>query len=230
MAKSTKNRKNHKYKFGRRSKASNRPVRFPPTISFNRVGMRAILRHVIVNPAQPINSLVSNAVKISDLTNAPWDGLKAVFSQVKVMKVHMYALAGVGTAGNGYHVLNLAPLNEFEHTKSTTFSTLCTLPGSKMDVIGRMITAEWHPTGSDERQWFKIDAKNELMDYVYMTNCQGSKGAAAASFPLELTLDVYIKFRGINYQKLTSTLCRTMSPCGLDFTVLEMTSSNAPSS
>lgn len=175
-------------------------------IPFHTVFMDIVLRHVVSNASQPINSRIDEGITIKSLFSGPWSGIAETFSQVKVKRVHLYASAGVGYEERGYHLLNLSPRMEFEVTGTTKFDVLMTLPGTKMNRMTRMVSSVWFPTDPSERMWLKTDSGASLMDYSYMSKGQTSGGTAAANYPLEIVIDAHVRVRGVNYAKLKSTL------------------------
>lgn len=206
MVKKTSTRKNNRRKSRGRITRPRRVSEFPPAIPFNACFMDVVLRHVTEYPSQAINSRIDKAIAVSDLFDGVWAGLGTTFSQVRIKKIHLYAQSGVGFSERGYHAINLAPKVEFEITENTKFSTLATLPGTKMARITRLVSGLWYPTGPDERLWTKTDSKAALMDFTYMSDLQKSDGAATATSPLVMTMDAHVRLRGINYSKLKGTL------------------------
>lgn len=202
MVKRASTRKNKSRKPRRRSANARRLSNFPPAIPFHLCFMNVVLRHVLEYSTQPINSRLDSAITIADMFDGPWTELRGVFSEVKVLKVHIYAMSGSSFDERGYHAINLAPMNEFEISEKTTFPMLMSLPGTKADRITRLVSAVWYPTAPNERMWMKTDSNAKLMDWTYMSHAQASGGTAAASYPLEITIDAHVKVRGVSYQRL----------------------------
>lgn len=130
--------------------------------------------------------------------------MKSVFSQIRVTKAILYVTSGVGANERGFHAVNMAPKDEFEVSAKTSFTSFASLPGTRMSRIGRMISAEWHPTGSSERNWFKVDSAATIFDYCYRSESMDDGGKSTATYPVELVMDFHVKLRGVNYSKLAS--------------------------
>lgn len=204
----------------RRGKPNRRRVSiFPPVIPFDKVFVNVVLRHVIQNAVQPINSSIVGSVSIKDMFDGPWSKLRECFSEVWILKIHVYVMSGVGFDEPGYHLLNVAPKKEFEVTDKTSFATLASLPGTRTSRITRMVSGIWHPTGMDERIWFKTDSVGVLMEYLYRSSCQKSNGTASKSFPVDITIDCHVKLRGVNY----TALMRKSEDEGLDADFVNLT-------
>lgn len=202
MVKSSAARKSKSRKPRRRQIARRREPLFPPVIPFDKVFLNVVLRHVIQNPSQPINSYIMTDISIKSMFDGLWSKLRECFSQVWIVKIHIYAMAGVGFDEPGYHLMNLAPNKEFEVSEKTSFATLASLPGTRTSRITRMVSGVWYPTGMDERVWHKTDSETALMDYIYRSSCQKSSGAASANYPVDITVDYHVKLRGISYTSL----------------------------
>lgn len=205
MVKSSAARKGKSRKLRGRQPNRRRSPLFPPVVPFDRVFCNLVLRQTLQYPKLAINSMISGGITVKSMFDGVWSKLRDCFSQVWIVKVTVYAMAGVGFDEPGYHLLNLAPNKEFEITSKTTFPVLASLPGTRTSRIMRMVSGTWHPTGMDERKWLKTDSMTALMDYVYMSSCQTSDGKASAAYPLELTFDCHVKLRGINSNILNPT-------------------------
>lgn len=175
---------------------------FPPVIPFHTVFMDIVLRSVISYPTQPINSRVDTSVTITSIFNGVWSSLRDTFSQVKLHRIHVYVMTGVGVEERGYHALNVAPRSEYQITEKTTFSTLMAIPGTKMARVTRTVSGVWFPTEPSEKGWNLTAAKSSLMEFVYMSKDMVSGGTATATYPVEITIDAHVRLRGVSYTKL----------------------------
>lgn len=164
--------------------------------------MDIVLRHVVENERLPINGRIDQSITISGLFASPWDTIGTTFSQVRLKRLHIYVQTGVGCEERGYHAINVAPKVEFEVTDKTSFPLLCSLPGTRMARITRMISGVWIPTGPDERMWMKTDSAAALAEYVYLVNGQKGDGTANQTFPVTVTIDAHVQLRRVNYAKL----------------------------
>lgn len=212
MVKSVAARKGKGRKSRGRATRSRRQSSFPPVIPFDKVFLNMVMRQTQQVESQPINSHIEGAISIKGMFDGIWSHLRDCFSQVWIVKVTVYIMAGVGYDEPGYHLINMAPKNEFDITAGTKFVTLASLPGTRTARITRMVSGTWRPTGMDERMWFKTDSNAVLFEYFYKSSCQKSGGTATASYPVEITVDYHVKLRGINYR----TLAESNSDDGLD--------------
>lgn len=185
----------------RRRPNSRRTTIFPPIIPFDKVIMNVVTRHVYEYSEYPKNSVFNGSLSIKSILNGPWSKLRDCFSQLWILKVHMYAVTGAGLNEPGYHLINLAPSDEFSYTDQTKFSTLASLPGTETSRIATTVSSVWYPTGMDERRWFETDNQLTLMQYIYQTAGQRSKGQGKTeveTFPVTFTFDCHVKLRGVN--------------------------------
>lgn len=217
MVKPIKARKNRRRKPGRKARISKRRLGFPPVISFNKCFMDITLRHVLSFEKQPINSWQSIPISIASLFDGPWDNLRLCFSEVKVKRIHVYAMSGVSLSERGYHALNVAPKAEFDISEKIKFQTLMSIPGTNADRINRTISGVWYPTSTSERLWFSIASQAALVEAVYMSTAQISSGAVSSNFPLEMTIDAHVRVRGVNYLQGVARLEARESEAEMDF-------------
>lgn len=185
---------------------------FPPIIPFDRMYMNVVLRQVIQYPDQPINASLEGFVSVRNMFDGVWVKMRDIFSQMWVVKIHVYVMAGVGFEEPGYHLINVAPQDEFKITAKTSFTTLAGLPGTRTSRITRMVSGVWYPTGMDERKWYSIKDDAVLADYVYKSSCQKSGGTASSTYPVDVTIDCHVKLRGVSYTRLQ----RSVEEDGLD--------------
>lgn len=202
MVKASKNRKDHRRRSSRRAFGKRRVLNFPPVIPFHTVFMDIVLRNVIGYPSQPINSRIDIGISFNSIFDGVWTSLRGVFSQVKLKKVHVYVMSGVGLGERGYHAMNLAPKNEYQINEKTTFQVLTALPGTKMARITQMVTGVWFPTEPADKSWNLVNSQAALVEMTYMSKDIVSSGTASSSYPVEITIDAHVKLRGVNYQRL----------------------------
>lgn len=176
-------------------------VNLPPVIPFNRCYMDVVLRHVLNFERQPLNSWLEVPISVSSLFDGPWTPLRSCFSQVKIKRVHVYAMTGVGFDERGYHAINLSAAAEYSISNKIAFPLLLSLPGSKADRIHRMLINTWFPTSAAERLWFATDSGMKIADMIYMSNAQVSSGSAVNMYPVEITIDAHVRVRGVNVAK-----------------------------
>lgn len=179
--------------------------------------MDITLRHVMSFEKQPINSWQTISFSPAMLFNGPWDMLKSCFSEVKVKRISVYALTGVGYNERGYHALNVAPKTEFDFAPSVKFNTFLSLPGTNADRISRTLNGIWYPTSPAERVWFPISGTNTFVDLVYISTSQVSTGSASASFPLEITVDAHVRLRGVKYHQNAAKYEQQQLGADMDF-------------
>lgn len=192
-------------------------MRFPPVIPFNKCFMDITLRHVMSFDKQPINSWQTLSLTPAMLFNGPWDILRSCFSETKVKRINVYAMAGVGYDERGYHALNVAPKAEFNITSNVKFQTFLSLPGTKADRISRSLHGTWFPTSPAERVWFPIGSVVTFVDMVYISTSQVSSGSASASFPLEITIDAHVRVRGVKYHENAAKFEQQQLGADMDF-------------
>lgn len=205
-------RKGKSRKPRRRQPNRRRVSLFPPIIPFDKVYLNVVLRNVIQNATQPVNSTIEGDITIKSIFDGAWSKLRECFSEVWFLKVHVYVMSGVGFDEPGYHLINVAPKQEYEVTAKTSFAMMASLPGTRTARLTRMVSGVWYPTGMDEKLWFKTDSPVTLTKYLYRSSCQKTGGQATASFPVDITIDCHVKLRGVNY----TALARRYEDDGLD--------------
>lgn len=202
MVKKAPVRKNNRSKPGRRTTRRRNISGYPPPIPFDKCFMDVTLRQSLENSSMAINTRLDKTLTIASLFDGPWISLRSTFSQVKVKKIHIYAIPAVGLDECGWHAINVAPPSEFVISEKTSFSLLTSLPGTKIGRISRLLTSVWYPTSPDEREWVETDSTKNLIDYCYMSNGMQSHGKATATYPIEFIVDAHVRLRGVHKTRL----------------------------
>lgn len=178
-------------------------LRHPPTIRFSRVGLNITLRRVI-SYNRLRNTKIIGSLSMVDFLKRPWNGLKKVFSQIRIKKVNIYAVTGTGTVDAGLHVMHLSSADMYP-VRQAPFSVIASFPGSQMSVANQMAAVEWHPTNGSERCWSRLNAKFKLCDYAYVAVATDpSKTEVIKTLPFEMTIDAHVQLRGLHRSKINN--------------------------
>lgn len=175
-----------------------------PVIPFSKHFMDTTVRMTTVQSLLP-NAHAYRSLRINEFLSGNFTRLKSVFSQIRINRIELYLIPAIGLNRRGFHVVHLAPKDEFVYTKDLQFNVAASWPGSKMGRISESLSLTWHPTDSMEKVWFPTAAKTILVDFFYISTGMDELPDEVPEY--QLVFDFHVTLRGISKASLKCEQC-----------------------
>lgn len=199
-------RQNKKTKRPRRRiirRTQHRLSQYPPRIDFKTIYFNHTIRFCDMVEIQS-NSIWIQDFELKSLFGSSYSGLATVFSEVKILKVTIWAMPEVSPVLQGSAVMNVAPSQMNEITHKSKMHTIASAPGSIIRRCTRALNAYYVPTEPTEKDWFKTDDPRIIAKVAILHDLVDSTQNPKITY--DIVVDVHIKMRGMHYSKFNEPL------------------------